>query len=323
MDLLWKNSKSPSAKLRAVAFQHSRLVAIHGFKDGNGRVSRLAMDYALYRTGLKSATFDISRADYINGVNSAIKNNNIGRLSRVLARKYALKYAGSDFHSSPFKVAAFQDTNKLSFENSKLSSIEFINNPGTTKDYHLKPGDIERLIERVGGKPGQGFKDSLRKLLDQISRPLSIGESLDAIKTFRYSEPLKKAFFKAFDENAYVDFARQHFDFAARFSSQDEKIQFGEMLSEVMGGRSPASVVDVFVEKLSSNIHAERFLPVFRSRQKRGVSRPKQSSLMPDKFYLNFSQGKGKGPFVKSETGDVSRESEKSQNKVKNLGYGR
>ena len=85
------------------------------------------MDYALHKTRGKAPTVKVERGKYIEAVNAAIENNNIGRLSNVLSKRYDAKYNGSDIHISPFKVSSFQKVSELSFENSVVAPINSIN----------------------------------------------------------------------------------------------------------------------------------------------------------------------------------------------------
>lgn len=96
MALLWHGAENQEDRIRALAFQHTRLAAIHGFPDGNGRTARIVTDYGFSRMGL-SKSADIDRKDYIDANNTAIAHSNIGRISQVMARQYGADYSGPGF----------------------------------------------------------------------------------------------------------------------------------------------------------------------------------------------------------------------------------
>lgn len=50
--------------LRAAVWTHAELIRIHPFEDGNGRTSRLFMNWTLVRLGLRPIAFEIPKQEY-------------------------------------------------------------------------------------------------------------------------------------------------------------------------------------------------------------------------------------------------------------------
>jgi Fic family protein len=73
-----------------LAFElHYRLVSIHPFADGNGRVSRLLMNYILTRFGLPMFyVFRSSRISYIQALEKARTTENISVFNDFMYRQY-------------------------------------------------------------------------------------------------------------------------------------------------------------------------------------------------------------------------------------------
>ncbi len=260
MNILWKNAKTQEAKLRTIAFQHSRLIAIHGFLDGNGRVSRVATDFALYHIGRDFPIINMERNHYIQANNSAIEHNNIGWLTKVLSVQYDLKYTEVDLHIAPFKIAPFQNAKKLSLENSQFFSEKSINQ-NSMRYYYLNVSDLSKIIQKTDGKPGKNFGDVMANISRLIEdQPLSIGESIQKIQSIKNSGAIKKRFFNSINENAYTEFAREHFQFVTQFASPEKKSEFWYLIEKQIDGQASAQDIDNYVSKLNSEVPGKAYI---------------------------------------------------------------
>jgi fido (protein-threonine AMPylation protein) len=79
----------------AVAFYHARFVGIHPFNDGNGRLGRaIMMDQVQKVLGNPEPLFRHiaeNRREYIEALNSAIRSNDLTRMTRIVAESVGLR----------------------------------------------------------------------------------------------------------------------------------------------------------------------------------------------------------------------------------------
>lgn len=130
---LWHHAHTEEDKVRALAFQHSRLVAIHPFPDGNGRISRMATDFAFTTTFGNEKDTSVTRSEYIESLNSAISYDNIGRLSNFFSKQFTLDVNSPDFLLSDYKVSPFPDNRLLEPHDASISKID----RGPLSDSHI------------------------------------------------------------------------------------------------------------------------------------------------------------------------------------------
>lgn len=74
--------------VRGALHIHVELIRIHPFRDGNGRVGRLALSYWLRRCGLPPVMFDRANETYIAAMNTAIVHRDVEPLVNLALRKY-------------------------------------------------------------------------------------------------------------------------------------------------------------------------------------------------------------------------------------------
>jgi len=253
MAVLWKKAETDDAKIRAIAFQHARLVAIHAFEDGNGRASRITSDYALQVLGKHGPRGRSDRAEYIKANNAAMENNNIGRLAQLFAEKYQMPYSGADNHMAPYKIVPCQNTANLSFDNSRLLDENSINEVAECRGFYLKPSDFDDIIQWTDGKKGRDFAYISDKLTRQIdAEPLTIGASIHQIKQLKTSGAVKPRMFHMFKDDGYLNFAKNRFAFVTQFANEDQKNRFEDLIEKQLNGQATITDMDRFVAQLHS-----------------------------------------------------------------------
>lgn len=258
METLWSKAGSQEAQVKAVAFQHSRLLSIHGFMDGNGRTSRIASEHAINKiTGGRIPTHDIDRKDYLQANTAAIERSNIGRLSNIFSQQYGLESKGQDLHIAPFKVAASQDTKQLSFKNSQILPAESINRE-STKGQFLKPSDMDNLLVRTGGKKGKNFDKINDKFVADITEPKTVGETVDYIKQIKNSGAIKRPIISNFNEKGFTDFAQERFRSVFRFADPEAQKEIWDRVEKQMEGKSKGKDTDKFIQNLKTKVPAQK-----------------------------------------------------------------
>jgi len=96
MKLYFKEYKKLKKELHALelaAFAHWKLVRIHPFQDGNGRVARIIMNLILHKNGY--AMIDIKtkeKQQYFNALEKCHYNNNARALTIRLVRRFKKQY---------------------------------------------------------------------------------------------------------------------------------------------------------------------------------------------------------------------------------------
>jgi Fic family protein len=85
-----KNNLSIEDQIELAFEAHFKLVSIHPFYDGNGRTSRLLMNYiqAYFQLPL-AIVYNESKADYIQALIDARQNNNISIFTSFMRNEYA------------------------------------------------------------------------------------------------------------------------------------------------------------------------------------------------------------------------------------------
>lgn len=87
---LLSKAKTEVDLLSVIAFQHSRLIHIHGFNDGNGRTSRMLLAANL-RSLLKiKSTKKHDKGEFYDASDSALQDHNLAPMVQLLARKSGL-----------------------------------------------------------------------------------------------------------------------------------------------------------------------------------------------------------------------------------------
>lgn len=67
---------------------HAEIVRIHPFEDGNGRTSRLLLDWILVRVGLRPIAFEVVRQEYFDCLNHYYRTNDLQPLIDLAIRLY-------------------------------------------------------------------------------------------------------------------------------------------------------------------------------------------------------------------------------------------
>ena len=83
-DLGWKGQQLNLIEL--AAWTHAEFVKIHPYPDGNGRTSRLIMNYQLMANGFAPISIDKkNRLDYFNALEAYAVEGNIGPFAEMIA----------------------------------------------------------------------------------------------------------------------------------------------------------------------------------------------------------------------------------------------
>jgi Fic family protein len=77
--------------LRAAVVAHAKVVQIHPFEDGNGRASRLLMNWVLVRLGLRPIAFESEKQAYNTMLNHYFATREIQPLVDLCLRLYPLE----------------------------------------------------------------------------------------------------------------------------------------------------------------------------------------------------------------------------------------
>jgi fido (protein-threonine AMPylation protein) len=90
---LTSQSRTPEDCCAAIAFYHARMIGVHPFHDGNGRVGRMIMESQANTMGMKFDMSQISRDKpaYIAALNVAMETNDIAPLTKVVAAATGVK----------------------------------------------------------------------------------------------------------------------------------------------------------------------------------------------------------------------------------------
>jgi fido (protein-threonine AMPylation protein) len=67
---------------------HAELIRIHPFEDGNGRSSRLVMNWILLRLGLRPVSFEVVKYEYFDCLNQYFELGHIDALVDLALRLY-------------------------------------------------------------------------------------------------------------------------------------------------------------------------------------------------------------------------------------------
>jgi Fic family protein len=67
---------------------HANLIKIHPFRDGNGRVGRLALSYWLRRKRLPPVFFENAKEDYLRAMNHMYLHGDTGPLLHLALSLY-------------------------------------------------------------------------------------------------------------------------------------------------------------------------------------------------------------------------------------------
>jgi fido (protein-threonine AMPylation protein) len=108
LNLLEQNSESKIAKIRTAAFQHSRLLCIHPFRDGNGRACRALLAHQIQRITGTIRPLRSKKAEYISALQACHPAGNLGPLSNLLCQTYLGKPDPCKFLPVPFRINSMQ-----------------------------------------------------------------------------------------------------------------------------------------------------------------------------------------------------------------------
>ena len=78
------------AALHLAVWVHARIIRIHPFEDGNGRTSRLFMNWVLTRLGLRPIAIEVPRQEYLDCLNRYYHKGEITPLVDLCLRLYPL-----------------------------------------------------------------------------------------------------------------------------------------------------------------------------------------------------------------------------------------
>jgi fido (protein-threonine AMPylation protein) len=257
MEKLWDKAQTNEAKTRALAFQHVRLVGIHGFIDGNGRTSRKALQYGMDRNYNLPQLNKIDRADYIKANNSALLHNNIGRLAHLVSEDYGVSYNGTDQQVSPYQVRAFPIeidlTGDYGLAQSSIQPIENINHENSSKNKWLKSYDLGDLERGSNGKQSGNFHQISDDYNNKIKSPLTVGETVDVFKDLKNSEPFKKKLFKPLNQDVYMEILKKRLEPSIEFSTDEQKEKFFYNVEKQLNGHSKAVDTDKYLESITKS----------------------------------------------------------------------
>jgi fido (protein-threonine AMPylation protein) len=74
--------------IKAALYIHARLIGIHAFRDGNGRVARLLLAFFLSCYGLPSIILEIPKQEYLVSLNYFYKSSDLDPLLNLALRLY-------------------------------------------------------------------------------------------------------------------------------------------------------------------------------------------------------------------------------------------
>jgi fido (protein-threonine AMPylation protein) len=76
------------AAIHSAVWAHAEVIAVHPFEDGNGRSSRLLMNWILLRVGLRPIFVEIPKAEYRECLNHYFATKDIDPLVDLMIRLY-------------------------------------------------------------------------------------------------------------------------------------------------------------------------------------------------------------------------------------------
>jgi fido (protein-threonine AMPylation protein) len=85
------NPNAPDYELSAIhmaVWVHAEIVRVHPFEDGNGRASRLLMNWVLLRVGLAPIQVDAPKQEYFDCLNHFFRTGDIVPLRDLAIRLY-------------------------------------------------------------------------------------------------------------------------------------------------------------------------------------------------------------------------------------------
>ena len=234
MEHLWAKATSDSDKVKALAFQHARLVSIHGFQDGNGRTSRIATSYGLEKIG-GSQKLNIDRTQYLAANNNAL-DENLGQLSAHFASSYGIEYKGSSVEFSEFRITPLRETMPAIDSALEITKTKSISN-GENKKIFLKDVDFDGLINRLGGKRTSKIEKARQEFSQAISSPQSPNDVIDTIVKVRDSNAVKSGFFKKVNEDEYIKLSLKALTSVSDSLRPEKKAEFAFMVKQRFEGK--------------------------------------------------------------------------------------
>jgi fido (protein-threonine AMPylation protein) len=226
MSKLWRSARTDEAKLKSIAFQKARIIAIHGLTDGNGRVSRKAMDYAVTKNFNFQNKNIIERSEYIKAMTCAIRGNNLAPLTKILSENYSIETSNQAVSISPYKCECSPIEKDLSGENGlelyKLNPLESINDNSGIKNYWLRTTDLTKILKESNGKKGQHYETFEEVFVEQVSSPLNLEDSISLIA--KAHNHIKKKVFSQIDQEPFNKLLNERLQYVSEFSQEKESI---------------------------------------------------------------------------------------------------
>lgn len=249
-------AKTLDQKIEALAVQHASLVNIHPFEDGNGRSARAILEVNINTCAIKHGLkiekppIEPEKKAYINALNLARNQEQIGPLCAVIAENYGLDYTGPLMRKSPFKINTEQSSHSTS------ATIESINESKTlatatettSKGAWLKSLDANKLISVCGGsftKEGKVLSNSLG-----TNKQQTMGEALSYISALKRNG-IKGSLFNKYDPSKMDNFAKVAFDDFRKTLPDNQRSKFDKVIDRALAGNTQASKVDMELSKLS------------------------------------------------------------------------
>lgn len=76
--------------LHLAAWSHAEIIRVHPFEDGNGRCSRLTLNWILVRLGLRPIAFEVTKQEYYDTLNHYFRTRDLDPFLDLVLRLYIL-----------------------------------------------------------------------------------------------------------------------------------------------------------------------------------------------------------------------------------------
>ncbi len=86
MERRWQREKFIEELIKAALYVHADLIRIHPFRDGNGRVGRLVINYFLCRWDVPPVSFESPKQEYYDCMNHYYVHHDLDRLVDLTLR---------------------------------------------------------------------------------------------------------------------------------------------------------------------------------------------------------------------------------------------
>lgn len=210
---MWNVATLPDDKIRILTIQHASIIAIHGFEDGNGRISRLVFEISLERIGLAallnySEHQEVCKANYLKSNNLALKTGQIGFLSQSMSQYCDVEYSEQQLYTSACKINILHNNiSQLSLDtinqSKTLTSADIITRP-TTEGRWLNYDAFNQLHAMVGGKLSRKSA-TIKTLFERAQHFISLG-NLAALLYKAKNEGFKSGLFHKINNHGFIEF---------------------------------------------------------------------------------------------------------------------